>query len=76
MAPRPNEHRRRGAHLFGLHAEWIAGAFLMLKGYRVLTRRYAVAGGEIDLIARRFEVVAFVEVKGRDDLDRAAGAIT
>jgi len=47
----------------------------MLKGYRVLSRRFVVAGGEIDIVARRGDTVAFVEVKARDDLDAAASAI-
>jgi putative endonuclease len=49
---------------------------LRLKGYSVLARRYAVSGGEIDLIARRGSLIAFVEVKARGDLDAAAAAIS
>ena len=47
---------------------------LRLKGYRVLARRFAAAGGEIDLVVRRGDTIAFVEVKARDDLDAAASA--
>ena len=67
--------RRRGAHLFGLEAETIAAWLLRLKGYSILARRYAVSGGEIDLIGRRGRVVAFIEVKARGDLDAALCAI-
>ena len=74
-ATRPVKARRR-AHLFGLRAESIAALLLRLKGYQTLDRRFASAGGEIDLVARRGETVAFVEVKARDDLDAAAFAIT
>ena len=42
----------------------------------MLARRFAAAGGEIDLVARRGATIAFVEVKARDDLDAAAEAIT
>lgn len=66
---------RRRAHRFGLRAEAIAALLLSLKGYRILARRFAVAGGEIDLIVKRGTTIAFVEVKGRDDLDDAAAAI-
>jgi putative endonuclease len=74
-AARPNKARRR-AHLFGLRAESVAALLLRLKGYQVIARRFAAAGGEIDLVARRGATIAFVEVKARDDLDAAAGAIT
>ena len=47
----------------------------MLKGYRPVARRYAAAGGEIDLIVRRGHVLAFVEVKARGRLEDAQAAI-
>ncbi len=74
-AARPGKARRR-AHLFGLRAESIAALLLRLKGYQLLDRRFAAAGGEIDLVARRGATVAFVVVKARDDLEAAAAAIT
>lgn len=48
---------------------------LSIKGYRILARRYAADGGEIDIVARRGSVVAFVEVKARPGLEEAAVAI-
>jgi putative endonuclease len=48
---------------------------LRLKGYRILARRYKTVVGEIDLIARRGDVIAAVEVKARADLDTASEAI-
>jgi putative endonuclease len=68
--------RRRGAHLFGLKAESIAALLLQLKGYSILERRYAISGGEIDLIARRGGVIAFVEVKARGDIEAAIASIS
>ena len=56
-------------------AEAIAAGFLRLKGYRILARRYRVPVGEIDIVARRGGVVAFVEVKARADLAIAAESV-
>ncbi|WP_425330033.1 YraN family protein [Terrirubrum flagellatum] len=53
----------------------MAAALLTAKGYRILARRYAAHGGEIDLIARRGRTVAFIEVKARMSLDAAQEAI-
>lgn len=74
-APRGKDAARVSAHLFGLRAETLAAAALMLKGYRILARRFKASGGEIDLIAFRGDCVAFVEVKARPTLDEALSAI-
>jgi putative endonuclease len=71
--PRAN---RRAAYRWGLSAETVAAMALRLKGYTILERRFRVSSGEIDLIARRGRVVAFVEVKARGSLDAAIEAIT
>jgi len=68
--------RRRATFLRGQYAEWIALLFLAAKGYRPLARRYAAAGGEVDLIVRRGDTIAFVEVKARGLMDDALSAIT
>jgi putative endonuclease len=72
--PAPAEKRRQ-ALLSGRRAEAGAALYLRLKGYRILARRFCVNGGEIDLIARRFDAIAFVEVKLRPTLLEAMTAI-
>jgi putative endonuclease len=67
--------RRRATYLRGRSAETLALVALMLKGYRPLARRYAAAGGEIDLVVRRGATLVFVEVKARAVLGDAFGAI-
>jgi putative endonuclease len=67
---------RRQAERFGRRAEAGAAWLLRLKGFRILQTRYRNAAGEIDLIARRRNLLVFVEVKARDDLDAAAHAIS
>jgi putative endonuclease len=63
-----NTQKRQRALASGLRAETLAAAFLYIKGYRILARRYAISGAEIDLIARKGDSVAFIEVKTRPDM--------
>jgi putative endonuclease len=67
---------RVAAFRTGLSAEGRAAAYLMAKGYRILARRFRTPYGEIDIVARRRSLLAFVEVKARASLDEAAYAVT
>lgn len=67
--------RRRKAYRRGHSSEWLAAAALMLKGFRIVARRYRTKLGEIDLIARRGNLVLIVEVKARKTLMDAMEAI-
>ena len=67
---------RVAAFRTGLSAEARAAAFLMAKGYRILAKRFRTRYGEIDIVARRRNLLAFVEVKARATLDDAAYAVT
>ena len=74
--PKVASPERVAAFRTGISAESRAAAFLMAKGYRILAKRYRTAHGEIDLVARRRNLIAFVEVKARASLDEAAYAVT
>jgi putative endonuclease len=67
--------RRYGAYRRGHRSEWLAALALMLKGYRIVARRYRTKLGEIDLIARRRDLVLIVEVKARPTLIEAMDAL-
>src|SRR5260370_24612029 len=65
---------RRAAFRRGLSAETRAAFLLVVKGYRILARRWQSPGGEIDIVARRRRVLLFVEGKAPAPLDDAAEA--
>ena len=56
---------RLAAERRGRQAERIAGWWLRLKGWQIVGRRMRTAAGEVDLVARRGAMLAFVEVKAR-----------
>ena len=72
MAVRPE---KLAAYRRGHRGEWLAALALSLKGFRILARRYRTPAGEIDLIARRGNLVIMVEVKARPTLLAAMEAI-
>ena len=70
------ELRRRRAERTGRTAEVVALLYLGLKGYRLLARRYRCPSGEVDLVMRRGDTTAFIEVKARTTADAAVEAVT
>lgn len=71
---RRSTEERKAAEASGRRGERLAGWWLRLKGWRILDRRVRTAAGEVDLVARRGALVAFVEVKTRktaEELDFA-----
>lgn len=71
-APRPE---RQAAFRFGISAESRAAAFLIAKGFRILARRWRSPLGEIDIVARRRQLLVFAEVKARGTLHEAAESV-
>ena len=67
---------RIAAFRTGVSAESRAAALLMAKGYRILAKRFRTPYGEIDIVARKRSLIAFIEVKARARLDDAAYAVT
>jgi putative endonuclease len=75
--PRPEPRpERQIAFRLGLSAESRAAGFLIVKGFRILERRWKSALGEIDIVARRRHLLVFVEVKARAQLDDAAWSVS
>ena len=62
--PAPSRDRRL-AEAAGRRGERLAGWWLRLKGWHILDRRVRTPTGEVDLVARKGTLVAFVEVKTR-----------
>ena len=60
----------------GRAAEDAAAAALSAEGWAVLARRLRTEAGEIDLIAERAGLLAFIEVKSRASLAEAAFSLT
>lgn len=51
--------------LSGIKGEDLAVSFLLKKGYSIIERNFRSKMGEIDIIAKDKDVLAFVEVKAR-----------
>jgi putative endonuclease len=59
----------------GRGAERLAVLLLRLKGFRILERRLSTPCGEIDIVARRGDLLVFVEVKRRPTVAEALEAL-
>ena len=67
--------KRQKAERGGRRAERLAAWWLRLKGWRILAIRARTPVGEVDLVARRGHVLAFIEVKARASAGEAAWAL-
>jgi len=70
---------RARANRAGRRGETLAALYLIAKGWRIVARRQRIGQGrgvgEVDIVARRGRVLAFVEVKWRSDARRLDEAI-
>jgi putative endonuclease len=72
IATAERQQRERTGRQAARAAVWL----LRFKGYRILARRYRVAVGEIDIVAKRGRTVAFIEVKARATEAAALESVT
>ena len=72
---RVSSELRKAADLRGRHAERRAANALRDGGWEVLAQRVRTPAGELDLIAEREGLLAFIEVKARASLVDAAFAL-
>ena len=68
--------KRRRARRAGLRAEAAAAWYLRCKGYRIEAQNLRTPVGEIDIVARRGDTVAIVEVKRRPAAGDLGAAVT
>lgn len=75
-----SEAKKRQAQRFGRWGEWLCRASLFLTGWRIVKYGFkshrGTGAGEVDLIAQRGRVLAFIEVKARPDLKTGLFAIS
>jgi putative endonuclease len=60
----------------GRRAEFFATLYLRLKFYRIMAGNLRLPGGEIDVVAKRGNLLVFIEVKYRPNRALAQAAIT
>jgi putative endonuclease len=71
---------REEARRFGLKAESICALYLRARGWRIIERGFKTGrgsgAGEVDIIARKANLLCFIEVKARQSETEAAEALT
>lgn len=62
----------------GNWGEKVAAQYLTRTGYQIVARQYQIRQGEVDLIAQKGDILAFIEVKLRKNASfmRAVEAVT
>ena len=75
MSPPRSPEQRRDADSRGREGEAEAAMFLAQAGWQIVAQRVKTKAGEIDLVAARSGIIAFVEVKWRAHAASLADAI-
>ncbi len=68
--------KRQAAFARGMEAETAAARHLHALGYEIAEQRYKTKSGEVDIIARKDDVILFVEVKARKTLSDALDSVS
>lgn len=56
---------KKKSYIFGVLSENIAKLYLTICFYKIIHSRYKAKLGEIDIIAKKGNMIVFIEVKGR-----------
>ena len=68
--------KKQKAQRKGHRGEWLAAMSLRLRGYRIIEQGFRTKLGEIDIIARKGNLIAIVEVKARGNISSAIYAVS
>jgi len=60
----------------GRRAENIVALWLRVRGFSIIGQRVKTPKGEIDIIAKRFKSLVFIEVKARKDFEIGVNSIS
>ncbi|HWB48272.1 MAG TPA: YraN family protein [Stellaceae bacterium] len=75
MSRTRSEPRRSAARRRGRRAELLCRWHLRLRGWRILACGWRCPSGEIDILARRRDILAAIEVKSRGDYATGAASV-
>lgn len=64
-----NQNKKIKSYKFGIYAEYLVIIFLILKGYKILKLRHKTYVGEIDIIAKKKDILIAIEVKARRKIE-------
>lgn len=68
--------KKQKAERKGHRGEWLAAMSLRLRGYKIIERGFRTKSGEIDIIARKGNLIAIIEVKARNSISSAIDAVS